>query len=136
MSQTSDYPKPLWPLPEGMEKPKIRVTKEGLYETHYPDGIVTTTERFLDDAINYAQDEVRYLSLESEYTQRREALARFLCDLVYGEGAWEEAGWQDNADLLLNYRLDADDIIKANPHLLSLGERERLAGQIPELAYP
>lgn len=132
----SDYPQPLWPLPEGWEKPKVRVTKEGLFETHYSDGIVAPSERFLEDAINYAQDEVRHISLDSEYTQRREALAKFLCDLVYGEGAWEEAGWQDNTHLMLNYRLDADDIIKANPHLLSLMERERLAGQIPELAYP
>lgn len=67
----------------------------------------------------------------SEYTERREKLAEFLCNLVYGEGAWGEA----EEDTRLNYRLDAQDIIKANPHLLSLTERERLGDSIPELAY-
>ena len=132
----SEYAKPLWPLPEGQTKPKVRINKAGLFETHYANGVVGVAERFLEDAINYAQDEVRFLSIHSEYTRRREALAKFLCDLVYGEGAWDQAGWDENTDLLLNYRLDADEIIKANPHLLSLGERERLASQIPELAYP
>lgn len=59
---------------------------------------------------------------DCEYIERREKLAEFLCNLVYGEGAWQEAG----EDTQLNYRLDADDIITANPHLLSLEERERL----------
>lgn len=66
---------------------------------------------------------------DCEYTERREKLAVFLCDLVYGAGAWRTA----TPPLRLNYRLDADAIIKANPHLLSLGERERLADTIPEL---
>lgn len=69
--------------------------------------------------------------MSTEYTERREKLAEFLCDLVYGTGAWAEV----DEDTLLNYRLDADDIIKANPHLLSLEERERLQHLIPELAY-
>ena len=68
---------------------------------------------------------------DTEYTQRRELLAEFLCNMVYGDGAWGEAG----EDTRLNYRLDAQDIIKANPHLLSLEERERLGDSIPELAY-
>jgi hypothetical protein len=71
----------------------------------------------------------------NEYVERREKLARFLHDLVYGEGAWDDNSWGDRSDLHLNYRLDADDIIKANPHLLSLGERERLTDQIWELRY-
>lgn len=70
------------------------------------------------------------LSPGGEYVERRDRLARFLLDLVYGEGAWNEA----DADRHLNYRLDADDIIKANPHLLSLEERERLDKYHPELA--
>jgi hypothetical protein len=66
---------------------------------------------------------------DCEYTERREKLAEFLCGLVYGAGAWLTA----TPDLRLNYRLDADDIIKTNPHLLSLTERERLGDTIPEL---
>jgi hypothetical protein len=69
------------------------------------------------------------LPKDSEYIERRDKLAEFLCDLVYGNGAWGEA----EKNTQLNYRLDADEIIKANPHLLSLAERERLADTIPEL---
>jgi preprotein translocase subunit YajC len=69
------------------------------------------------------------LPQDSEYIERREKLAEFLCNLVYGNGAWGEA----EKSTQLNYRLDADDIIKTNPHLLSLAERERLADTIPEL---
>lgn len=84
----------------------------------------------LNTAMNVAREEASAAILTTEYVQRRDKLARFLCDLVYGEGAWIEA----DHDLILNYRLDADDIIKANPHLLSLAERERLEHLIPELA--
>lgn len=66
---------------------------------------------------------------DCEYTVRREKLAAFLCDLAYGEGMWLSA----TPTLRLNYRLDADAIIKTNPHLLSLTERERLGDTIPEL---
>ena len=139
MSQTSEYPKPLWPLPDGWEKPTIRIwgkDKDDPFHVHlmditgggwWPEGFAT-----LDEALSFVRRYNRKASHHSEYTERREMLAEFLCDLVYGAGAWYAA----EPDVLLNYRLDADDIIKANPHLLSLGERERLADQIPELAYP
>lgn len=133
----SDFPKPLWPLPE--VKPIVRIWRLGERKFHVflPDitggGWYAAPFETLDQAIAFAREEAHALALQSEYVQRREALAQFLCDLVYGNGMWSE---NSDASLRLNYRLDADDIIKANPHLLSLEERERLADQIPELAYP
>lgn len=131
-----DIPKPLWPLPDGWEKPTIRISRSGKerpFQVHLPDitggGWEPSGFETLEDALDFVQFEAWISAGGSEYVQRREALARFLCDLVYGHGKWNEA----DADLKLNYRLDADDIIKANPHLLSLGERERLQFEIPEL---
>lgn len=131
MSQTSDYPKPLWPLPEGYTKPRV-TTRGGKYEV-WTDTICIGPFDSLAEAMDEARGEAHNLALSTEYVQRREALAEFLCDLVYGRTMWSH---NSDASLRLNYRLDADDIIKANPHLLSLEERERLADQIPELAYP
>ena len=127
-------PKPLWPLPDG-GRPFVRRNRLGNWEVRFDNGYVLTERHHLD-AMNYAREEAHNLALSTEYVQRREALAKFLLELVYGEGAWSQAMWDEREDLVLNYRLDADDIIKANPHLLSLEERERLAAQIPELAYP
>lgn len=131
-------PDPLWPMPDDWEKPTIRYAgpKWREFHVHLPDitGGGWHPESFgtLDAALGFVRQHNCSASKETEYTERREKLARFLCDLVYGEGYWIEA----ESDLILNYRLDADDIIKANPHLLSLEERERLQHLIPELAYP
>jgi hypothetical protein len=128
-------PDPLWPMPEGWEKPTIRLwTKpERQFRVWLPDltggGLSMDGFDTIGDAMDYARQENCEASKRTEYVERRETLARFLCDLVYGDGAWVEA----ESDLILNYRLDADDIIKANPHLLSLEERERLEHLIPEL---
>lgn len=135
----SEYAKPLWPMPEGWKKPTIRImrrNKERPFHVHLPDitggGWEPNGFETLEDALDFVQFEAHMSTLSTEYVERREALAEFLCDLVYGKGMWSE---NSDPELRLNYRLDADEIIKANPHLLSLGERERLAGQIPELAY-
>ena len=135
METEKQIPDPLWPMPEGWEKPTIRYggPKWPEFHVHLPDitGGGWHPESFdtLDDALGFVRQHNCSESKGTEYTERREKLARFLCDLVYGDGAWVEA----EADLILNYRLDADDIIKANPHLLSLTERERLEHLIPEL---
>lgn len=129
--------KPLWPMPDGWEKPSIRLyhKPERGFRLWLPDitggGLSLKSHRTIEEAALYAEWVNREASKSTEYTERREKLARFLCDLVYGDGAWVEA----ETDLILNYRLDADDIIKANPHLLSLTERERLEHLIPELSY-
>lgn len=122
-------PKPLWPLPEGYWRPEITV-RRGMYQVWTDDVYIGGFDQ-LERAMDAACMEARRLSEGTEYTERREKLAEFLCDLVYGDGAWAEV----DEDTLLNYRLDADDIIKANPHLLSLEERERLQYLIPELKY-
>lgn len=127
-----DIPRPLWPLPDGA-KPTV-VKRGGEYQVYCGDVWLGEFHYHLD-AMNAAREEAWNLSYATEYTERREALARFLLDSVYGEGAWAEAIWDEREELVLNYRLDADEIIKANPHLLSLGERERLEGLIPELRY-
>lgn len=124
---------PQWPMPEGWVKPKISVNGDGTFLVEGPYGADHDT---LEDALREARDMNCAESYRSEYTQRREALARFLHDLVYGDGAWGDNSWGSKSDLHLNYRLDADDILKANPHLLTLGERERLEDEIPELRYP
>lgn len=135
----SEFPKPLWPMPDGWGKPFIRVWK-GRFHVFLPDvtggGWHPNGFDTHEQALDFVYDELQEALRATEYVERREALAEFLMDLVYGTGKWELAVLHDEQDLLLNYRLDADDIIKANPHLLSLEERERLAGQIPELAYP
>lgn len=126
-------PDPLWPMPEGWGKPTVRLFPDGDFHVHLPDvtggGWHHTSFESLDDALEFARQDSCEAAKSTEYVERREKLARFLCDLVYGDGAWVEA----ETDLILNYRLDADDIIKANPHLLSLDERERLEHLIPEL---
>ena len=55
-----------------------------------------------------------------EFMDKRDELGRFLLELYYGKGAWDGAGFED---LQLNYRLDAEDILLPNPHLLSLRAR-------------
>ena len=122
-------PEPLWPPPEGYQRPLI-IGRGGRYSVFNGDvwaGHYDSLGDAVEDAVKAYCAAIR----RTEYVQRREALARFLLDLVYGDGAWVEA----DKDLILNYRLDADDIIKANPHLLSLEERERLEHLIPELRY-
>lgn len=137
-------PDPLWPMPEGWEKPTVRLHSKPAraFFVWLPDitggGMHPEGFESLDAAANFARQNSCEASKSTEYTERREKLARFLCNLVYGDGAWaniEEAPSVIEEDVMLNYRLDADDIIKANPHLLSLTERERLAHLIPELEY-
>ena len=53
---------------------------------------------------------------------RQERLAMNLVDLVYGDGAWDDA----EEELRDNYRADAWDILLANPHLLDLETRTNL----------
>lgn len=131
-----EIPQPLWPVPD-WEKMTIRhCTKpERGYMVWMPDvtggGWYPVIYYSLGDAMDFVTQEYCAAARGTEYVERREMLARFLCDLVYGTGYWVEA----ESDVILNYRLDADDIIKANPHLLSLEERERLQHIIPELAY-
>lgn len=64
------------------------------------------------------------------YGDTRERLAQFFYELVYGPGTWPEAG----PDYRQNYMADAADALALLPHLLDLGERERLAPTIPALA--
>ena len=120
-------PEPLWPA-----ETRPKVTARGKRFHVWQGGEWWGMWESLDIALRVARAKYCDAVRHSEYVERREKLARFLCDLVYGEGAWVEA----ESDVILNYRLDADDIIKANPHLLSLGERERLEHIIPELTYP
>lgn len=54
--------------------------------------------------------------------ERQERLAMNLLDLVYGDGAWEDA----EQELRGNYIADAWDILLANPHLLDLEMRTNL----------
>lgn len=119
-------PEPFCPPP--IERPLV--SKTGTRYSIWTGDVWTGSWGSLDLAMTEARHWYVSGARSTEYWERREALAEFLCDLVYGDGAWKTA----DSDLILNYRLDADDIIKANPHLLSLEERERLEGIIPELA--
>lgn len=69
---------------------------------------------------------------DTEYGTKIERLALSLIQLLH-PGCSSLAQAPEN--LRVNYRLDARDIIHANPHLLTLPERERLVRFIPELAY-
>lgn len=121
----NEVPEPFCPPP--VERPLVTKTL-GRYSI-WNGNTWTGSWGSLHLAMTEARHEYVSAARSTEYWERREALARFLLDLVYGDGAWVEA----DKDLILNYRLDADDIIKANPHLLSLEERERLEHLIPEL---
>lgn len=128
VDQLTRIPDPLWPPPEKYQRPLI--SKTGAHWSVWTGDVWMGHWDSIAEAMPAAMAEACEAIRRTEYVERRESLARFLLELVYGDGAWAEA----DKDLILNYRLDADDIIKANPHLLSLEERERLEDLIPELA--
>jgi hypothetical protein len=57
---------------------------------------------------------------------KREALAKALMNVAYGEGKWNEAVHDGDQDLLSNYRKDAWEILMASPQLLGLEIEENL----------
>lgn len=61
----------------------------------------------------------------TEFEEKQEKLAEFLCQMARGMSLSEmvEAGEPEVAD---NYRGDAEDVLRLQPWLLSLEERERL----------
>lgn len=61
--------------------------------------------------------------LPEEFTEKRQALAEFLLTMATGY-SWVQADGVDNFHF--NYMADADEIIKANPHLLGLETREKM----------
>lgn len=125
----TEIQEPLWPPPERKDRPLV--SKTGRAWSLWNGEVWMGHWDSLAEAMDAGRAEYCGIVRNTEYVQRRDRLAGFLCDLVYGKGTWVEA----DHDLILNYRLDADDIIKANPHLLSLTERERLEHLIPELHY-
>lgn len=63
----------------------------------------------------------------AEFEEKRRELACFLYELYHGKGTWAEvllAPLYD--DRYSNYMADADDILRANPHLLTLETNEQM----------
>ena len=60
----------------------------------------------------------------TEFEEKREALAKSLFELVHGEGTWETVATE--GDYRFNYKLDAEEVLVMQPHLLSASERVRL----------
>jgi hypothetical protein len=63
----------------------------------------------------------------SEFEEKRRELAAFLYELYHGKGTWAEvllAPLYD--DRYGNYMADADDVLRANPHLLTLETLEQM----------
>lgn len=67
---------------------------------------------------------------DTEYGETLAALAEFLHAIPNGEGTWSDA----EASYRTNYTADAADVLAAQPHLIDLEERRRLATIIPGLA--
>ena len=66
----------------------------------------------------------------TEYGDKRAELAPLLYELYAGRGAWEHLDEETRA----HYVADADGVLQSLPHLLSGGERDRLADLLPALA--
>ena len=80
---------------------------------------------------NEALAAVGGVELGTEYGDKVADLAFNLVRLPYpGIKTWADV----EPHIVDNYYADAEEIIRAYPHLLSGGERERLAPAIPELA--
>ena len=76
-------------------------------------------------------EEVGGIDLGTEYGDKVAELAFELAKLPY---PWMTS-WADvEPELVDNYMMDAAEIIRSYPHLLSLPERERLAPLYPEVA--
>ncbi|QED11665.1 hypothetical protein PP914_gp177 [Arthrobacter phage Qui] len=61
--------------------------------------------------------------LPEEFTEKRQDLAEFLLTMATGY-SWKQADGVDNFHF--NYKADADEILKKNPHLLGLDTREQM----------
>ena len=67
----------------------------------------------------------------TEYGDKRDRLALLLYELYRGPRGWEQA----DEVLKSHYVADADATLQNLPHLLSMGERDRLAELLPALAF-
>jgi hypothetical protein len=92
-------------------------------ETDHPRNHPSNAGRFSEKP-NSAPEEA-LAEHPSEFTEKRARLAEFLFDLAGCDGPFESASDAEVA----NYTADADDVLRANPHLLTLRENERLAGE-------
>lgn len=63
----------------------------------------------------------------TEYDRKQEALAGFLYRLSYDLTEFDRDERVTDESLRANYLADAADVLRDMPHLLSLGENERLA---------
>jgi hypothetical protein len=85
------------------------------------------------DAIDAAIEELRPKPAEhlpeptAEFKEKRGELAEFLYELYHGPNTWIDvlAAPLDD-DRYSNYMADADDILRANPHLLTLETNEQM----------
>lgn len=64
----------------------------------------------------------------AEFEEKRRELAAFLYELYHGKGTWlsEVLIAPVDDDRFSNYMADADDILRANPHLLTLDTVEQM----------
>jgi hypothetical protein len=63
----------------------------------------------------------------SEFEEKRRELAEFLYELYYGKSTWLEVLLAPTSDDRFdNYMADADDILRSNPHLLTLDTVEQM----------
>lgn len=76
-----------------------------------------------DQWITIATDPTLPDGLPQEFLDKRQSLAMFLLAMATGM-TWEDA---DGVDFLQeNYTKDADDVLRAHPHLLGLETRESM----------